>query len=184
MRFLRSLFPSVLITLAVLGWIFVFLQSKMAVSGEWRLPITAACVAVFITRGGAPDFWQRTFRIKNRTVNRFLGILIASGLFSAILIGLNFIPRPGSESEVYRCPVERLYKTSHQHTRRVGRHYTTTGSTYYRYHADVRLKDGEVKDYPLTLSQYRKLHKGDSLAVEIHHGLLGMDYFTPAKIKK
>ncbi|MDE6310436.1 MAG: hypothetical protein K2L96_01290 [Muribaculaceae bacterium] len=172
-----------MITLAVLGWIFVFLQAKMAVSGEWRLPVTAACIAVIITRGGAPRFWGSELRIKNGVINRAIGILVSTGLVAAILISLNFIPHPGKEDEVYKCPIERLYKTTHQHTRRVGRHYTTTGSVYYRYHADVRLRDGKVKEYPLTLNRYRKLHKGDSLSIEIHHGLLGMDYFTPAKNK-
>lgn len=178
--FLRSLLPGLAFTFAIIGVIVTILGARAAVTSWWRIPLLALIVALCVTRFGSSGFTHILSGFGGKTLRRIAAVFIALGISGGVLTAINFYPRPGAATVEVRCEITRLYRTTHHHTKRVGRHYVSTGSVYYRYHADVRLPSGQIKDCPIVESRYRRLHRGDSLSVEIHPGLLGTDFFTPA----
>ncbi|MDE6277425.1 MAG: hypothetical protein K2M06_04875 [Muribaculaceae bacterium] len=177
--FFKSLLPGISIFLAVVGCIVLIFGAQMAVTPWWRIPLIAIVVALLITRGGSAAYLPNVMGLRNVFIKRFISLVVALGIIGGILTALNFIPHPGVAPEKQKCVITRLYRTTHQHTKRVGRRYVSTGSVYYRYHADVSLPSGIIKEYPLSYTRFRHLHKGDSLTCTIHPGLLGTDFFSP-----
>lgn len=171
---------TVLIVLALFGWSALVASVDHSISPWWRIPAMAVAISLFLVRP-LGRMWQRYTSFKNVWANRILGVFVCSGVLAGLFTGLNFITRPGCEVHKVRYEVTRLYSTKHQNRRRVGRHYVATGTVHYKYHAEFELEDGRKMEVPVPIERYRRMHKGDSVTVAIHPGLLGTDFITTAR---
>ncbi len=94
----------------------------------------------------------------------------------AALLGINYAG--GGEPAVEKVPVVSSYTTTEHHTRRLRRGVYVKGSAYTQYHVKLKLPGDKVKSIVVSRERYNKLRRTRRAEVELHRGLLGMDYFT------
>lgn len=75
------------------------------------------------------------------------------------------------------------YKETRHRTRRVGRRYVANGEPYYVYRLEVELRDGQKKLLNVPLDRYRNVRNGDSVAVTVRDGLLGVTVIDADEVK-
>lgn len=66
--------------------------------------------------------------------------------------------------------VRKYYKERHK-TRRVGRRTYVSGETYKSYYFELQFPTGKLKEISSTTDNYRKTHKGDTIALDVEMGL-------------
>ncbi len=165
------------LSLGVIGWVFVCLSSSNLL-GWWYLPVLAVLIALILA---APlvKWWRKFTESDIFVLNFMLSVVFVGGILAAAFIGLNYIDLPRAVPQEHVCKVERFYRKEHHRSRRVGRHTIVDRQAYYTYHAEIVLPDSSRVSVPVTLQRYRRNRKNDSIKIEIHTGILGVDFVTP-----
>lgn len=125
---------------------------------------------------GLPLFnkWSVITGTKSLPVNIIFHLVIATGVFMSIILGINFLGRNVAETKAESVNIVRVYSEEHHRSRRVGRRYITNGEVYKVYYIDVELPGGYEKALSISPARFRNCHKGDSVTVKLTPGALGM----------
>lgn len=110
---------------------------------------------------GSEKFW----------LNYACHVVFSCGLLLCAFYGLN---KSFADKETLHCEkvvVERKYYKVRHKTRRVGRRTYANGEPYKVYFLEIRFPDGRTKEMPATTDYYRKIHKGDTISLEMEMGL-------------
>lgn len=133
-------------------------------------------IAVMIAAASGTTLWKiwRYVTSNDRFwVNYLCHLIFTTSLCLFLFYFLNFIsPRKGS-LHTEAVTVERLYSETHYHSKRVSRRVYTRGAPYKLYYAEVRFADGATKPLSVKLQQFNRLHKGDTIRLNLEKGLFG-----------
>lgn len=165
----------VAVIISVVGWIFVFASASGMLSPWWRIPALAAVIPAVAFLPLA-RLWKGFLSLKSLWINGLIGFFVTTGILAGTGVFMNMIESSSRPPEKRRFAIERVYRTEHRESRRVGRRYLATGKKFYRYHLEVSAPDGRRSELPVSLAEYNKLRRRDSVTLTVHHGFLGADY--------
>lgn len=167
-----------LIVMIALGTASV-LQGKTIV--EWWLPaVICAIIAVFIS-ALLYRFIRYITGFKNFAVNCLSAFAVAFSIILGTFYTLNYYCSDTLSRHNISTTVVRKYSKERYKVKRVSRNRTTRGEKYHVYYIDIELPDGSSKSLDITLSDFMRLRKGQSLTLEIEKGLFGIMVFKNMK---
>ena len=148
-------------------------------------PVWIISVSLVLAAASAIILWQKWEMLThtaNVVVNILCHVVAATGLFMAIILGVNYFGRYSSDTITVRAEVVKVYSETRYHSKRVARNRYIRGNPYQVYFMDVRLPDGRVRQRSISLKRYnryaRKSHKqrerADSVDLMLTPGALGM----------
>lgn len=140
------------------------------------LVLAAVSAIVFLKK------WETLTLTANVVVNILCHIVAATGLFMAVILGVNYFGRHSSDTDTVRAEVVKVYSETHYRSKRVARNRYIRGEPYQVYYMDVRLPDGKVRQRSISLNCYNRyartshLHRerADSVDLMMTPGALGM----------
>lgn len=126
--------------------------------------------------------WSVLTGTRNVAVNAICQLISFTGLFMALILGVNYFCRDKSDSETVRVEITRIYSETHHRMKRVARNRYTRGEPYRMYYMDVRLPDGRKRKRSISLQRYNRYARSshmrqarpDSVNLTLTSGALGM----------
>lgn len=118
--------------------------------------------------------WEKITLTTNRWVNIGAGVLVMFPILLCALLCVNYFGADDTTQHTENAVVERLYSKTRHHTKRVSRRTVGVGEEYKVYYAEVSMPSVANKEISLNLRQWQKLHKGDTIRVQVAQGALGM----------
>lgn len=141
---------------------------------EWQKPVLACAVPAIIIG----YLLRKQFCDIIINGNRWLGG--AAGAFATftILIGafytLNYYGADDSSTVRLKAAVMEKHSSERYRTRRSGRGHSVRGDKYLTYSVTVQMPDGRSKMFPVSVSDYTRLRKGDTMSLSTQAGLFGI----------
>lgn len=144
--------------------------------------VSAAVVLAAVTALALWSRWQWLTRTQNVVVNVGCHLVAATGLFMAVILGVNYYGRHTGESYTVGAEIERVYAETRYRSKRVSRRHYTRGEPYKVYFMDVKLPDGRVRKRSISLRRYnryawsshRRRPRPDSVSLTMTPGALGL----------
>lgn len=126
--------------------------------------------------------WDFLVGCDSLAVNLICHILAFTGLFMALILGVNYFGRNKSQSVPVHAEVVKVYSETHYRQKRVARNRYTRSEPYSLYFMDVRLPDGRQRKRAISLQQYNRYaavshtrhNRPDSIGLRLTPGALGM----------
>lgn len=170
---------AVAIIVIFLGGGAIWLHAHTVVS-PW-IPIAAALAIAVPSGVGAWRGWRKLTGSASPVVNYLCHLLVVAPAIVFLIYLINYLPASGKASHEEKGVVERVYREKHYRSQRVGRNHYRRGEPYYEYYIDVRFGSGSVKAFYISMEEYNRRHKGDSIAVAVGKGALGMPVVSRIK---
>lgn len=114
-------------------------------------------------------------------VNVICHLVAATGLFMALILGVNYFCRDTSHTVTVRAEIVRIYSETRYRSKRVARNRYTRGEPYKVYFMDARLPDGRECKRSISIQRYNRYarsshrHQPDSVDLHLTSGALGME---------
>lgn len=140
-------------------------------------PWTAAGISLSIALATAAlcrRLWNWMWDTPKEWVGILTHIIITTGFFCSSFLALNFFPASSRSAHKEKVEVVKVYREKHYQSKRVSRRTWTRGAPYYMYYIRVDVPGSRQKDLSVTLAQYNRIHKGDSVTLTLAKGLLGI----------
>ena len=148
-------------------------------------PVWIIGVSIGLAAVSAIVFWQKWELMTHTTnivVNILCHIVVATGLFMAVILGVNYFGRHSSDTDVVRAEIVKVYSETRYRSKRVVRNRYTRGEPYQVYYMDVRLPGGRVCQRSISLNLYNRYartshlcsERADSVDLLLTKGALGM----------
>lgn len=177
-----KVFGIITVVLAVIIFygISVVLLNMTLVSPVWI--IATSIVLAAITGIVLIGKWRILTGTGNVAVNALCQLAAFSGLFMAVILGVNYFCRYKTDSVTVRAEITKIYTETHYRMKRVARNRYTRGEPYQMYYMDVHLPDGREHKRSISLQRYnryartshlRQAHP-DSVNLTLTSGALGM----------
>lgn len=151
----------------------VGLQSLTIGSPLW--PVTVCIVLSLLTGWFIWRPFSRLSGVTSRIVNALLAAVAACGLYLFAFYGINMLTARNTAPHSVEVRIEKLYTETRYHSKRVRRNRYTRGEPYQVYFMQVGLPDGRSKKLSLTVDEYRRYQRRDTLNISVSRGLFGMD---------
>lgn len=90
------------------------------------------------------------------------------------VLAVNYFGSDDASLQTENAVIQRLYSKTRHHTKRVSRRTVGVGEAYKVYYAEVDMAGATVKEISLNLKQWQRLHKGDTIKLQVARGALGM----------
>lgn len=142
-------------------------------TGPWTPALAAVALAAAASLWLAAPMGRLT-ALKARWLNFAISVAMLTGAFLAAIYIVNYTFADDSTLHTERADIARLYYKTRHRTKRVGRRTVTTGETYKVYFAELHFNSGKVKDISLSLQQYNRMRRLDSIDLPVERGALGM----------
>lgn len=148
----------------------------------WYLPIGIALAFGVVSGIALLPFWRWLTSMPQPWINIGANIIVMTGV---LLIALLFINNTCGEGEIRSEMgiVEKVYRETHYHSRRVSKGVYARGAPYYVYKGKIALSDGNMVDIRLKFKEYQALSKNDTLNVKIRRGYFGWEQVLTDSIK-
>lgn len=178
---------TVVVAVIVFYGLAVTLMPMTLVNPAWIISGSVALAALT-----AVPFWQKweaITRTRNIAVNVVCQLVAATGMFIAVILGVNYFARDISDSAVVRAEIVKVYTETRYRSKRVARNRYTRGEPYTVYFMDVRLPDGRVCKRSLSRESYNRYfgrvgrsrrERPDSIDLRLTPGALSMTVIEPA----
>lgn len=148
-------------------------------------PVWIIAVSIAFAVLTALVFWRKWRFITescNTIINVICHLIATTGLFMALILGVNYFGRNTSESETVRAEILKIYSETRHRTKRIARNRYTKGEPYKVYFMDVSLPDGQKHKRSISLKRYnqytysshRHRERPDSVDLFLTKGALGM----------
>lgn len=126
--------------------------------------------------------WRMITSSDSVIVNVICHVFATTGLFMALILGVNYFGRNSSESTTVRAEIVKVYSENRYRMKRVARNRYTRGEPYRVYFMDVRLPDGRECKRSISLQRYNRFSRStymhrvrkDSVDLRLTKGALGM----------
>lgn len=130
--------------------------------------VTAVCCMVM------KNLWAKMTQTSKLWVNTGVGAVVVFPIVLCTLLGVNYFGADYSTQHTENAVIERLYSKTRHHTKRVSRRTIGVGEEYKVYYAEVSMPGVAKKEISLSLKQWQRLHKGDTIKLQVAQGALGM----------
>lgn len=170
---LRAILATIvcLVSLGCYGF-SITLHHDTLINGWWPLGISAA-VAIITSLWGW-QLWKWLTDMRAVWVNCIVHIIVTTSVLLLLFYSINYYgSRPSSEITRDVEITSRYYKI-HHHSNRTGRHSYSRGAPYKVYFIQITFPSGRTKDLQLPYSEYRRLHKGSHLSLQLQRGFFGI----------
>lgn len=143
------------------------------------LSIVFAGISVFFLRN--KKNWSVLTGTSSVTINVLCHLVTATGLFMALILGVNYFCRDTSRTVTVRAEIVRVYSETRYRSKRVARNRYTRGEPYKVYFMDARLPDGRECKRSISIQRYNRYarnshrNKPDSVDLHLSSGALGME---------
>lgn len=143
------------------------------------LSIVFAGISVFFFRN--KKNWSVLTGTSSVTINVLCHLVTATGLFMALILGVNYFCRDTSRTVTVRAEIVRVYSETRYRSKRVARNRYTRGEPYKVYFMDARLPDGRECKRSISIQRYNRYawnshrNKPDSVDLHLSSGALGME---------
>lgn len=148
---------------------------------EWWKP-TALCaiIAVFLS-AALYRLIKFISGLKSIVFNSLCAFTVAFSFIIGMFYTLNYYCSDTSSMHCINTTVMRKYSQERYRTRRVSRNRITRGEKYHVYYVEIELPDGRTKTLDVAVSEYMRLHVGQTLTLEAEKGLFGITIFKNLK---
>lgn len=148
-------------------------------------PVWIIGASILFASVTALAFWRK-WRMVTASCNVFINVIChlvaGTGLFMALILGMNYFGRNASDSVTVRAEIVRIYSETRHRMKRIARNRYTRGEPYQVYFMDVRLPDGHECKRSISRQRYNRFawtnrrHREHPDSVELHltKGALGM----------
>ncbi len=145
------------------------------------LPWTVALAAALATGLPFGQWWRILTGSRKRPLNYCMHVAVITGILSFAVVASND-SGAGKKPFKTEVTVEKLYRETRHHTKRVSRRHYTRGEAYQVYFAKLRFDGGQSRDVQIKKPLFDRLSAGKAATVETHKGLLGFDVFEPSTL--
>lgn len=175
-------FSIITVSLAVI----IFYGTALTLFGMTLVrPVWIVGASVVLAAVTAVAFWQKweaLTRTGSVALNVACHLVAATGLFMAVILGINYFGRHASESVPVRAAIVKVYSETRYRSKRVSRNRYTRGEPYKVYFMDVQLPDGSQRKRSISLRFYNRYARSghlrrqcpDSVDLMLTPGALGM----------
>lgn len=126
---------------------------------------------------------QPIVRLLTRSQSGLLNILTGASLsftlFFGAFYGINYWGASSEVAEVMEGTVERKFTRERYRTRRLSRNRVVRTGKYNVFCYELRLPDGDTREYEIPVERYNRLRKGGTIPVERYQGALGVSVIKP-----
>lgn len=173
-------------TITVSAVVIIFYGIAITLLGMTIIrPVWIIAVSIAFAVLTALVFWRKWRFITescNTIINVICHLIATTGLFMALILGVNYFKRDTSETETVHAEIIKIYSETRHRTKRVARNRYTRGEPYKVYFMDVRLPDGQKHKRSISLKSYnqyaysshRHRERPDSVNLLLTKGALGM----------
>lgn len=137
--------------------------------------IIALTVAVTLISGFLAAFWllSKFGSLKSAWKQLTCVLLLSCSIGMSGFLGLNYYFSTASSAHTESVEITRKYYETHHRSRRSGRRGYIQGPPYKVYFIEISFTNGQIKTLRLPYSQYKRIHKGDSIDINTEKGLFG-----------
>lgn len=181
----KKKYPSFLIgvmlfVLFVVGMGALTLMPNTLIS-PWS-PVAVSALVALVTGLLAGRWWSRVTGRDNLALNRTCHFIAATILFTGIFYIANYGGADEATLHTENAVVGRKFYTVEHHTKRIARNRYAQGEPYNVYHMEVAFATGQTKELRIPLKLYRSISAGDTLALPVEMGLLGVPVVISSKL--
>lgn len=167
------------------AFLMIFLSGILAIAAyslsEYTLIAFHVPVAFSVSSGllSGAVMWKSRFWIWLTKTSAFLPNYlchsVCTGIFlMAVFYVCNFAFADSASSHTEMAVVEQTYYKIRHKTRRVSRNHYARGEAFNQYYMKVRLSNGAVKEQMIKQQKYIRLHKGDTVPLQVSKGFFGV----------
>lgn len=147
------------------------------------LPWVIAVPVALATGLPCGQWWHVVTGCWKRWVNMTVHVLVVTAVLAFSFVLANDRGAKGEPVKT-EVTVERLYRETRHHTKRVSRRHYAQGPAYYVYFATVRFADGQTRNCSISKELHDKLTASQAATVETREGLFGYDVYDPKTLSQ
>lgn len=168
----RTAFWIILLLLTVISYISVATFSNNTFISIAKV-IGISLIAASLLSVPLTPLWKRLTGFKTPALNILCSSVFLTGFFSALFLIINFWYSEPEGRHMEKAVVERKYSETRHRSKRISRNRYTRGEEYKVYYIDVCFDSRCSKTLSVTMRQYGKIHRGDTLLLPVEKGFFG-----------
>lgn len=158
--------------------VIIAIGGCIAIGANTLGPLMIPCIVVAVVTAVCSVFmrrlWQKLSRTSNRWINMGISVIVMFPILMCTVLAVNYFGSDDASLQTENAVIQRLYSKTRHHTKRVSRRTVGVGEAYKVYYAEVDMAGATGKEISLNLKQWQRLHKGDTIKLQVARGALGM----------
>lgn len=156
------------------------MYSYTTIDSRVLMPLTVCMAVLFFTTRPLVRFWMWLTGSGSRPLAVALHVFVGATILIGSAMLVNFGGADIESMPVVKAEVIGKHSEKRQRSRRVGRRYHGSGTTYYVYFVSVRMPDGSEHEFNVGIPRFNSSRVGRTFRVRQGPGLLGVEVVRPA----